>query len=79
MGKNCKLFSSVVLGGRDRTNTNGQVMPQIQDNVVIFTAAAVLGPVTVGSGASIGAHALVFANVPPHATVKGIWNGDSIG
>ena len=40
--------------------------------MVIGTGARVLGPVTVGSGARIGANSVVVRDVPPGATMVGI-------
>jgi serine O-acetyltransferase len=46
--------------------------PKIGRNVSVGTGAKVLGGVTVGDGARIGANAVVLADVPPGATVVGI-------
>lgn len=73
-GKRCKVFSAVVLGGRGRTGEDGQAMPRIGDNVMICSSAAVLGPIDIGNGAVIGAHALVMAHVPSYQTVTGTWS-----
>jgi len=41
----------------------------IGNNVLIGANALILGPVTIGDGAKIGAGAIVVKDVPPHATV----------
>jgi serine O-acetyltransferase len=46
--------------------------PTIQQDVHIGTGAKVLGPITIGSGARIGANAVVIADVPPGVTVVGV-------
>jgi serine O-acetyltransferase len=46
--------------------------PTIGRNVRIGTGAKVLGPITVGDGASIGANAVVMVDVPPRATAVGV-------
>lgn len=46
--------------------------PTIGRNVMIGTGAKVLGPVTVGDRASIGANAVVMLDVPPGATAVGV-------
>lgn len=74
VGKRCKVFSSVVLGGNDRAGTDGRAMPRMGDDLTIYTSAAILGPVTVGSGARVGVHAKVFSDVPAGATVKDTWS-----
>jgi serine O-acetyltransferase len=45
--------------------------PVIGDKVYIGTGAKVLGPITVGAGARIGANSVVMDDVPPGATVVG--------
>ncbi|MFB1482933.1 serine O-acetyltransferase [Corallococcus sp. RDP092CA] len=46
--------------------------PRVGRNVYIGVGAHVLGPVTIGDGAKIGANALVLEDVAPGATVAGI-------
>lgn len=46
--------------------------PTIMADVKIGTGAKVLGPVTVGEGATIGANAVVVRDVPPGAVVTGV-------
>ena len=48
------------------------VGPTIGPNVSIGTGAKVIGPIKVGSGAQIGANAVVVDDVPEGATVVGI-------
>ncbi|CAM3526330.1 acetyltransferase [Corallococcus sp. ZKHCc1 1396] len=47
-------------------------VPRVGRDVYIGVGAQVLGPVTVGDGAKIGANALVMEDVPPGAVVAGI-------
>lgn len=46
--------------------------PRIGADVAIGTGAKVIGPVTVGDGATIGANAVVVSDVPPGTTVAGV-------
>jgi serine O-acetyltransferase len=48
------------------------VGPTIGRNVKIGTGAKIIGPVTIGDGATIGANAVVVDDVPARATVAGI-------
>jgi serine O-acetyltransferase len=43
----------------------------VQDNVTIGSGAKLLGPITVGHGAKIGANSVVITDVPPNSTVVG--------
>jgi serine O-acetyltransferase len=45
--------------------------PKILDGVHIGTGSKVIGPVTIGKGARIGANSVVVTDVAPHATVVG--------
>jgi serine O-acetyltransferase len=65
-GVNLVLESGVVLGdNRGRS-------PTIGDNVFVGSGAKVIGGVTIGSGARIGANAVVLHDVPPGTLVVGI-------
>ncbi|AKF83252.1 transferase [Myxococcus fulvus 124B02] len=47
-------------------------VPRIGRNVYVGVGAQIIGPVTVGDGAVIGAGALVTSDVPPLAVVAGM-------
>jgi len=69
VGDNVTLYHGVTLGGTGKDT--GKRHPTIEDNVLIGTGAKVLGPITVGEGAKIGANAVVVKNVPSKATAVG--------
>lgn len=46
--------------------------PTIEEDVMVGTSASLLGKLTVGRGATIGANAAVFSDVPAGATVVGV-------
>lgn len=46
--------------------------PKIEGDCMIGTGAKVLGPVTVGRGARVGANAVVIEDVPPRSTAVGV-------
>lgn len=73
IGDNVTIYQGATLGGTNPTNgEGGKRHPTICDNVIISLGAAVLGPVTVGAGARIGANAVVTKDVPEGATMVGI-------
>jgi serine O-acetyltransferase len=41
------------------------------NNVIVGSSAQVLGPITIGKCARIGANTVVLQNVPEHATMVG--------
>jgi serine O-acetyltransferase len=61
------IFPWVTIGLR-AGNFDG---PKILDGVHIGTGAKVIGPVTVGKGARVGANSVVVSDVAPHTTVVG--------
>jgi serine O-acetyltransferase len=69
IGDNVTLYQGVTLGGTGFAT--GKRHPTVQDNVTIGSGAKLLGPITVGHGAKIGANSVVFTDVPPNSTVVG--------
>jgi serine O-acetyltransferase len=59
----------VTLGGTGFAT--GKRHPTVEDNVTIGSGAKLLGPITIGHGAKIGANAVVIHDVPPNSTVVG--------
>jgi serine O-acetyltransferase len=70
IGDNVTLFQGVTLGGTGKEK--GKRHPTIEDNVVIAAGASVLGAITVGENARVGAGAVVLQDVPPNCTVVGV-------
>lgn len=46
--------------------------PRIGNNVMIGTGAKIMGRVYIGANATISANAMVYRDVPPHATAMGV-------
>ncbi|RKH18028.1 acetyltransferase [Corallococcus praedator] len=68
VGENSFISQNVSLEGAP-----GKVgVPRVGRDVFIGVGAQVLGPVTIGDGAKIGANALVIEDVAPGAVVAGI-------
>ncbi len=70
IGENVTLFQGVTLGGTGKEK--GKRHPTIGNDVVIGTGAKVLGNITIGDEALIGANAVVIRSVPAHSTVVGV-------
>src|SRR5580658_7437351 len=60
------------LGGNTLGAVDRRGYPRIGNDVVIGAGARILGPVTIGDGASIGANAVVLRDVPPGAVAVGV-------
>ena len=70
IGEHCVLFHNVTLGGTGRFH--GQRHPIVGDHVFIGTGATVLGPVSIGDYAKVGANAFIINHdVPEDCTVVG--------
>ncbi len=69
IGDDVTLYQGVTLGGTGFAT--GKRHPTVQDNVTIGSGANLLGPITVGHGAKVGANTVVVHDVPPNATVVG--------
>ena len=69
IGDRVTLFQGVTLGGTGFSS--GKRHPTVEDNVTIGSGAKLLGPITIGHGAKIGANSVVIHDVPPNSTVVG--------
>jgi serine O-acetyltransferase len=69
IGDDVTIYQGVTLGGTGFAT--GKRHPTVEDNVTIGSGAKLLGPITIGHGAKIGANAVVIHDVPPNSTVVG--------
>ena len=76
IGKNVKLYQGVTLGALSfSTDENGNIIkggkrhPTIEDDVVIYAEATILGAVVIGKGAVIGGNVWLKSDVPPGTTI----------
>jgi serine O-acetyltransferase len=65
-GSGVFLEHQVTIGAERRAS------PRLGNDVFVGAGAKVLGSVSVGDGARVGANAVVVKDVPPHTTVVGI-------
>jgi serine O-acetyltransferase len=70
VGDDVLIYMGVVLGGTALEKVKRH--PTVENDVVIGSGAAVLGPITIGRGAKIGAGSVVIRAVPPGATAVGV-------
>lgn len=69
--KNVVIYQGVTLGGTGKDNGKRR-HPTIKEGTVISCGAKVLGGITVGEYAKVGAGSVVLKDVPPRATVVGV-------
>ena len=77
IGDNVTIYHMATLGGISPSiNSDNQREikrhPTLQDNVVVGSGAQVLGPITIGKNAKIGANAVVTKDVPENGVMVGI-------
>jgi serine O-acetyltransferase len=77
IGDDVTLYHDVTLGGispavDSQSQVNEKRHPTLQDGVIIGSGAQILGPITIGAGARVGANSVVLKDVAPGATVVGI-------
>ncbi|WP_174297281.1 serine O-acetyltransferase EpsC [Sphingomonas bacterium] len=73
IGDDVTIYQCVTLGGTSPDNgVAGKRHPTIADGTIIGSGAQVLGPITVGARARIGANAVVTRDVPAGAVMVGI-------
>jgi serine O-acetyltransferase len=69
IGDRVTLYQGVTLGGTGFAR--GKRHPTLEDDVTVGSGAKLLGPVTVGENAKVGANTVVIEDVPDHTTVVG--------
>ncbi len=70
VGEDVLIFHQVTLGGV--TMEPGKRHPTVGDRVILGAGAKVLGPVNIGTGARIGANAVVLKDVPDDGVAVGV-------
>jgi serine O-acetyltransferase len=77
IGENVRLYQHVTLGAKSFTeDASGMLVkgeprhPIIEDNVVIYAGATVLGRITVGHGSTIGGNVWLTQSVPPGSFIS---------
>ena len=77
IGDDVTLYHGVTLGGvapsvDSDSQRDVKRHPTLEQDVIVGSGAQILGPITVGAGARVGANAVVVADVDPGITVTGI-------
>lgn len=76
IGERVRIYQAVTLGAkRFLKDENGELLkggarhPIIEDDVVIYAGATILGRITIGKGSSIGGNVWLTRSVPPHSHI----------
>jgi serine O-acetyltransferase len=77
IGRNVRLYQAVTLGARSfPTDGDGHLKkglprhPRLEDDVVIYAGATILGQITVGQGSTIGGNVWLTHSVPPGSHIS---------
>jgi serine O-acetyltransferase len=76
IGNGVRLYQAVTLGAKSfPKDEHGRLVkgrprhPIVEDDVVIYSGATILGPVTIGQGSVIGGNVWLTQSVPPGSTI----------
>ncbi len=70
LGKDILLYHGVTLGGVD--SRKGRRHPRLEDSVIVGAGAKILGAITIGRNAKIGAQSVILVDIPENSTAVGI-------
>jgi serine O-acetyltransferase len=70
VGEGVTLYQGVTLGGTSLKREKRH--PSLERHVVVGAGSAIIGAITVGEGARVGAGSVVVKDVPPHSVVVGV-------
>ena len=71
LGENCVIYQNVTIGAKDTKNYKVAGYPKIGKSVTIYPNSIVVGDITIGDNAIIGAGSVVFNNVDSDTIVAG--------
>lgn len=72
IGARCTIFHQVTFGARTLGKGFSADYPRLGNDVTVFAGAKLVGPITIGDGAVVGANAVVTCDVPPYHRAVGI-------
>jgi serine O-acetyltransferase len=72
IGSGCRIHQGVTLGEPVHVGDGVWAAPKVGDDVQLGAHAVLLGAVTVGDGAVVGANSVVTSDVPPGSVVGGV-------
>ncbi len=70
VGDDCKIFTGVCIV--NKANSRGEGQPKIGNNVTLGVGCKVLGGITIGDNAVVGANAVVLDDVPSYHMAVGV-------
>lgn len=77
IGDDVTIYQQVTLGASGAMlqakihKDDGRAHPKLEDKVTVYAGAKIVGPVTIGRHASVGANAVITKDIPKGAVVVG--------
>lgn len=72
VGENCTILQQVTVGAASGAPAVGQRYPRVGSGVTFGAGSRIIGDVSIGDGAVVGANAVVVKDVAPNSTVVGV-------
>ncbi len=76
IGRNVRIYQAVTLGAKRLNLEDGSLVgrdtprhPQVEDDVIIYAGATILGFITIGQGSTIGGNVWLTHSVPPGSQI----------
>lgn len=76
IGNNVRIYQGVTLGAKDFPKDKRNILikgiprhPIVEDDVIIYSGATILGRITIGKGSVIGGNVWITNNVPPYSSI----------
>ena len=76
LGNNVRIYQAVTLGAKRLNLEDGSLVardtprhPQVEDDVIIYAGATILGYITIGKGSTIGGNVWLTHSVPPGSQI----------
>jgi serine O-acetyltransferase len=77
IGKNVRLYQAVTLGAKSfPVDENGALVknivrhPIVEDDVIIYANATLLGRITIGRGSTVGGNVWLTRSIPPGSSIS---------
>jgi serine O-acetyltransferase len=77
IGKNVRLYQAVTLGAKSfPVDENGALVknivrhPIVEDDVIIYANATLLGRITIGHGSTVGGNVWLTRSIPPGSSIS---------
>ncbi|MGA6826470.1 serine acetyltransferase [Nitrospira sp. NS4] len=71
IGRNVTIYQNVSIGRQRQGLAETTSYPTLQDHVTVYAGAVIMGSITIGRHAIVGANAVISKDVPPESVAFG--------